>query len=63
MSRPRFLADEDLRFGIVRAVRRKAPGIEFTTIVEQGISSVDDDVVLEVAWQQRWLLVSMTSIR
>lgn len=58
MSRPRFLADEDLRGSIVRAVRRKTPIVEIDTIVEQGRSSDNDDAVLEFAWQHRWLVVS-----
>jgi hypothetical protein len=58
MSRPRFLADEDLHKGIVRAVRRQEPVAEFATIVELGRSSAPDYEVLEFAWQYRWLVVS-----
>jgi hypothetical protein len=36
MGRPRFLADEDLRGSIVRAVRRKAPQLEIATVVDLG---------------------------
>lgn len=35
MSQPRFLADEDLRGDIVRAVRRMAPEVMVTTVFEQ----------------------------
>jgi hypothetical protein len=58
MSRPRFLADEDLNGDIVRAVRRMAPAVEFTTAVQQGLRSAPDEDILEVAWQTRWLVVS-----
>lgn len=58
MRRPRFLADEDLRGSIVRAIRRMAPTLEVTTIVENNLSSMIDEQVLEFAWQHWWLLVS-----
>ncbi len=58
MSSPRFLADEDLRSGILRVFRRLAPHVEVTTVVEEGLKSKDDDEVLEFAWRGRWLLVS-----
>jgi hypothetical protein len=58
MSRPRFLADEDLRGSIVRAVRRMAPSLELATIVEEGLSSASDDEILELAWQRDWLIIS-----
>jgi hypothetical protein len=58
MSRPRFFADEDLRGSIVRAVRRIAPDVELSTIVERGMASATDDDVLDFAWQDKWLLVS-----
>jgi Domain of unknown function (DUF5615) len=58
MSRPRFLADEDLRGIIVRAVRRMAPSLDFVTVVEQGWSSATDEELLEFAWQLQWLIVS-----
>lgn len=58
MSRPRFLADEDLRGSIVRAVRRKTPTVEIDTVFEQGWSSATDKIVLEFAWQHRWIVIS-----
>lgn len=58
MSRPRFLADEDLNGDIVRAVRRFAPSIEFTTAVQQGLQSAPDEEILEAAWKSHWLVVS-----
>lgn len=58
MSRPRFLADEDLHGDIVRAVRRMAPEVEFATVLEQGWSSATDESVLDHAWQHALLVVS-----
>jgi hypothetical protein len=58
MSFPRFLADEDLRYSIVSAVRRTAATMDITTVREQGIGSVSDKEVLDFAWQERWLVLS-----
>jgi hypothetical protein len=58
MSRPRFLADEDLRYEIVLAVRRMEPAVEITTIVEAGRSEASDAEVLDFAMQSRLLVVS-----
>lgn len=58
MSQPRFLADEDLRGSIVRAVRRLEPDLEITTVVEQGQCSASDEDVLEYAWENQRLLIS-----
>jgi len=58
MSRPRFLADEDLRRSIIRAARRMEPAVEFTTVVEQHLSAATDEEVLEHAYRERWLLVT-----
>src|SRR5687768_11564072 len=58
MSRPRFLADEDLRFEIVLAVRRLEPAIEITTVVESGRSGATDAEVLEFAKAQGLIVIS-----
>ena len=58
MSRPRFLADEDLRGSILLAVRRHEPALEITSVVEQGLAGVSDEQVLKFAWREGWLLVS-----
>ncbi len=58
MSRPCFLADEDLRSSIVQAIRRLEPNLQITTVVEQGFSSASDEEVLEYAWDNYWLLIS-----
>ena len=53
MSRPRFLADEDLRHSIVQAIRRIETQLAITTIIEAGLSAASDVEVLEYAWQHR----------
>jgi len=58
MSRPRFLADEDLRSSIVRAVRRLERALEITSVAELGLSAASGEEVLEFAWHDRWLIVS-----
>lgn len=58
MGRPRFLADEDLRYSIVSAVRRMAPAMEITAVAEQGIGSASDEEVLDFTWRERWLVLS-----
>lgn len=58
MSAPRFLADEDLRGGLVSAVRRHGRDIDFSTVNDQGLQSIRDEQLLEFAWRNRWLIVS-----
>lgn len=58
MSRPRFLADEDLRFEIVLAVLRLEPAAEIATIQETGQSGSDDPQVLQFAQQQGRIVIS-----
>jgi predicted nuclease of predicted toxin-antitoxin system len=58
MTRPRFLADEDLRGSIVQAVRRLEPKAEIRTVVEEGLFAASDEEVLAFAWERNWLVVS-----
>jgi len=58
VSRPQFLADEDLRGNIVRAVRRLEPAVVITTVFQEGLSGTSDEDVLQYAWEQHWLVVS-----
>lgn len=58
MSRPRFLADEDLRFEIVLAVRRMEPAVEIASVVELGRSGSADADVLAFARAAGWIVVS-----
>jgi hypothetical protein len=55
---PHFLADEDLRFEIVLAVRRLEPTLKFETVVERGLSGLDDAAVLEHAKAHGLIVVS-----
>jgi len=58
LARPRFLADEDLRFEIVLAVRRLEPTIDFTTMTELGRSGSTDEEVLSYAQSEGRIVVS-----
>jgi len=57
MSRPRFLADEDLRFEIVLAVRRMEPSLDIATVYELGRAGSTDAEVLEFAHANGFLLI------
>ncbi len=58
MNQPRFLADEDLRHGIVLAARRRQPLMNILTVQEADLRASSDDVVLEFAASQGWLVLS-----
>lgn len=58
MSTPRFLADEDLRYPIVAAVRRLEPGIDFLRVVDAGMTGKPDPEILDFATAEQRLLVS-----
>jgi len=54
----RFQADTDLNQNIVRAVRRRAPAIDFQTAHEAGLHGLDDQSVLAQAAREGRILVS-----
>src|SRR5688572_5438472 len=58
MSRPRFLADNDLNDAIVRGVARREPAVEFTRLRELGLERRPDRDVLTFAAHERWIVVS-----
>lgn len=58
MTRPHFLADEDLRFEIVSAVRRLEPVLDISTVQELGRDGLSDGEQLEFAQQEGYILVS-----
>jgi hypothetical protein len=58
VSTLRYLADQDLRFEIVLAVRRIEPAIEIHTAAEFGLSAASDDQVLEFAANNGYVVVS-----
>ena len=58
MTRPRFLADEDLRHSIVLAVRRLEPLVQIVTVQEMAFRASSDSDVLNFAASQGWLVLS-----
>jgi predicted nuclease of predicted toxin-antitoxin system len=58
VSRPRFLADEDLRFEIVLAVRRLEPSVDISTVFEIGRARSTDAEVLDFANANGLIVVS-----
>jgi hypothetical protein len=49
MSRPRFLADNDLNDAIVVGVRRREPGMEFSRLRDLGLATRSHPEVQEFA--------------
>lgn len=58
MSRPRFLADNDLKDAIIRGVRRREPAVEFVPLRGLGLESRSDADILDFAAHNHWLVVS-----
>jgi hypothetical protein len=58
MSRPRFLADHDLRNAIVRGVRRRVPEAQFLRVRDFGLEQASDDEVLAFASEHGYIVVS-----
>jgi hypothetical protein len=54
----RFQADADLNQNIVRALRRRAPALDFQTANEAGLHGLDDEAVLAQAAGEGRILVS-----
>ena len=54
----RFQADNDLKFGIVKAVRRREPTIDFVSAQEAGLDGVGDPELLDRAATEGRVLVS-----
>ena len=54
----RFQADNDLKFGIVKAVRRREPAIDFASAQEADLEGVGDPELLERAAREDRVLVS-----
>lgn len=48
----RFQADNDLKFGIVKAVRRREPTVDFLSAQEAGLDGVPDPVCWTVRQQK-----------
>ena len=54
----RFQADNDLKFAIVKAVRRREPSVEFVSAQQSQLDGIDDPEVLERAAADGRVLVS-----
>lgn len=54
----RFQADNDLKFAIVKAVRRQEPSIEFASAQEAGLDGLGDAELLERATAEGRVLVT-----
>ena len=54
----RFQADNDLKFGIVKAVRRREPAIDFVSAQEAGLDGVGDPELLDRAAAEGRVLIS-----
>ena len=58
MSRPRFLADNDLNDAIVVGVLRREPAAEFARLRDLGLATRSDAEVLDFAARENWIVVS-----
>jgi hypothetical protein len=58
MSRPRFLADNDLNDAIVRGTSRREPKIEFVRLRDLGLENLPDPDVLHMAAREGWIVIS-----
>jgi hypothetical protein len=58
MSRPKFLADNDLRDEIIKGVRAREPVIAFPRMREVGLAQFDDDDALDWAAERGFTIVS-----
>jgi predicted nuclease of predicted toxin-antitoxin system len=56
--RVRFIADADLNYSIVAALKRREPGVDFLTAAAAGLEGLPDSEVLEVAARQGRILVT-----
>ncbi len=54
----RFQADNDLKFGIVQAVRRREPSLDFASAQEAGLDGVGDSELLDRAFEDGRVLIS-----
>lgn len=56
--RIKFIADADLNYSIVTALKRREPGVDFMTASAAGLEGLPDSEVLEVAALQGRILVT-----
>ncbi len=58
MSRPRFLADNDLNDSIITGFLRREPAATFTRVRDAGLADASDDEVLAHAFRMLLCVVS-----
>jgi predicted nuclease of predicted toxin-antitoxin system len=58
MSRPRFLADNDLNDAIVVGVRRREPAAEIARRLDLDLATQSDPEVLDFAARENWIVIS-----
>ncbi len=58
MSRPRYLADNDLNDAIVVGTRRREPAAEFARLRDLGLATWSDSQVLDFDAAENWIVVS-----
>ena len=58
MSRPRFLADNDLNDAIAVGVLRREPAAEFARLRDLDLATRSDPEVLDFAARENWIVVS-----
>jgi len=58
MSRPHFLADNDLNDAIVVGVRRREPAAEFARLRDLGLATWSDTEILDFAARENRIVVS-----
>ena len=58
MSRPRFLADNDLNDAIAVGVLRREPAVEIARLRDLGLATWSDPEVLDFAARENWIVVS-----
>ena len=57
----RFLADENVRGDIIRGLRSREPAIDLLDVKTSGLRGTNDAALLEIAAQQRRIVVSNDS--
>jgi Domain of unknown function (DUF5615) len=58
MSRPRFLADNDLNDAIVVGERRREPAAEIARLRDLDLATQSDPEVLDFAARANWIVIS-----
>jgi Domain of unknown function (DUF5615) len=54
----RFLADEDIRPGVIQALRSREPAIDILDVKSAGLKGAKDPALLEIAAEQGRILIT-----